>query len=117
MYCTFRGNGNTLYGVEIAIRPSARAHFITDDEIRTVITYPALRIGLAPRRANTAPALFIGPAADDQPWIEVIADLADPDVVEVFHAMILRPNLLPRLGLDALADPDYGPQRARSPKE
>lgn len=103
--------------MRIAIRPSARAHLITDDEIRTVITYPALRIGLAPRRVNTAPALFIGPATDDQPWIEVIADLINPDVAEVFHAMILRPNLLARLGLDGLTDPDYGPQRARSPKE
>lgn len=117
MYCTYRGNGNTLYGVEIAIRPSARTHFITDEEIRTVITYPALRVGLAPRRTNTAPTLFIGPAADDQPWIEVIADLIDPSIAEVFHAMILRPSLLARLGLDSLAKPDYGPQRARSPKE
>lgn len=97
--------------VEIAIRPSARAHLITDEEMRAVIAYPALRVGLAPRRVNTAPVLFIGPAADNQPWLEVIADLIDPNVAEVFHAMMLRSGLIARLGLDSLADPDYGPQR------
>jgi hypothetical protein len=98
--------------VEIVIRSSARAHLIVDEETRAVITYPVLRVGLAPRRANTTPVLFIGPAADNQPWIEVIADLLDPEVAEVFHAMMLRPGLVARLGLDALVDPDYGPQRA-----
>ncbi len=105
-------NCHTLYGVEIVIRSSARAHLIADEEARAVITYPALRVGLAPRRANTAPVLFMGPASDNQPWIEVIADLVDPQVAEVFHAMMLRPGLVARLGLDALVDPDYGPQRA-----
>lgn len=94
------------------IRPSARAHLITDEEVRAVIAYPALRVGLAPRRPNTAPVLFIGPAANNQPWIEVIVDLIDPDVAEVFHAMVLRSGLITRLGLDSLVDPDYGPQRA-----
>jgi hypothetical protein len=95
--------------VEIVIRSSARAHLITDEEARAVIAYPALRVGLAPRRANTTPVLFLGPAADNQPWIEVIAD---PNVAEVFHAMMLRSGLITRLGLDSLVDPDYGPQRA-----
>ncbi|UUO03612.1 hypothetical protein M4D79_11970 [Mycolicibacterium novocastrense] len=98
--------------MEIVIRPSARAHLITDEEARAVIAYPALRVGLAPRRPNTAPVLFIGPAANNQPWIEVIADLIDPDIAEVFHAMVLRSGLTTRLGLDSLVDPDYGPQRA-----
>jgi len=103
--------------VEIAIRPSAHAHLIADEEIRAVIAYPALRVGLAPRRANTAPVLFIGPAADNQPWLEVIADLIDPNVAEIFHAMMLRSDLITRLGLDSMVDPDYGPQRARSREE
>lgn len=111
VYCTFRKLSYTLR-VEIVIRSSARAHLITDEEAKTVIAYPVLRVGLAPRRANTAPVLFIGPAADNQPWIEVIADLTDPNVAEVFHAMMLRSSLIARLGLDALVDPDYGPQRA-----
>ena len=98
--------------MEIVIRPSARVHLITDEEARAVIAYPALRVGLAPRRPNTAPVLFIGPAADNQPWIEVIADLIDPDVAEVFHAMMLRSGLITSLGIDTLVDPDYGPQRA-----
>ena len=103
--------------MEIAIRPSAHAHLIADEEIRAVIAYPALRVGLAPRRANTAPVLFIGPAADNQPWLEVIADLIDPNVAEIFHAMMLRSDLITRLGLDSMVDPDYGPQRARSREE
>lgn len=61
---------------------------------------------------NTAPVLSIGPATDNQPWIEVIADVTDPNVAEVFHAMMLRSSLITSLGLDALADPEYGPQRA-----
>ena len=77
-----------------------------------MIAYPALRVGLAARRVNTAPVLFLGPAADNQPWIEVIADLIDPSVAEVFHAMMLRPGVIAHLGLDSLVDPHYGPQRA-----
>jgi hypothetical protein len=98
--------------VEIAIRPSARAHLITDEEMRAVIAYPALRVGLAPRRANTTPVLFLGPAVANQPWLEVIADLIDPNIAEVFHAMMLRSGLITSLGLDPLVDPEYGPQRA-----
>ncbi len=56
--------------------------------------------------------LFIGPATENQPWLEVIADLIDLSVAEVFHAMMLRSGLIARLGLDSLVDPDYGPQRA-----
>ncbi len=110
VYCTFRKLSYTLR-VEIVIRSSARAHLITDEEAKTVIAYPVLRVGLAPpRRANTAPVLFIGPAADNQPWIEVIADLTDPpNVAEVFHAMMLRSSLIARLGLDALVDPRLRP--------
>lgn len=77
-----------------------------------MIAYPALRVGLVPRRANTAPVLFVGPAANNQPWIEIIADLINPNVAEVFHAMMLRSSLITGLGLDSLVDPDYGPQRA-----
>ena len=66
MYCTFLKLSYTLQ-VEVVIRPSARAHLIADEEIRAVIAYPALRVGLAPRRVNSAPVLFIGPAADNQP--------------------------------------------------
>ena len=100
-----------IFSVRIVIRPSAKAHLITGLEIRAVVSYPALRISLAPRHPGTVPVLFTGPAADNRPWIEVIADLADATVAEVFHAMMLRPNLVASLGLDALIDPDYGPQR------
>jgi hypothetical protein len=54
----------------------------------------------------------MGPPADNQPWIEVIGDLVDADVIEVFHAMMLRPSLITSLGLDGLVDPEYAPQQA-----
>ena len=98
--------------MRIEIRPSALDHLITEDEIRTVVSFPVLRAIIAARREGAMPVLFIGPVADNQPWIEVIADLADAAVAEVFHAMMLRPSLVASLGLDELIEPDYGPQRA-----
>ena len=65
-------------------------HGITPDEVRAVVTFPTLRLTLAPRRPNSAPMLYVGPAAPNEPWIEVIADMAIPEVAEVFHAMMLR---------------------------
>jgi hypothetical protein len=76
------------------------------------VSFPVLRAIIAARREGAMPVLFIGPVADNQPWIEVIADLADAAVAEVFHAMMLRPSLVASLGLDELIEPDYGPQRA-----
>ena len=76
-----------------------------------MIAYPALRVGLAPRRANTAPVLFIGPAAKKS-IVDRGNHLLGRNVAEVFHAMMLRSGLITRLGLDSLVDPDYGPQRA-----
>jgi hypothetical protein len=99
--------------VRIAIRPSALEHLITKAEILAVVGFPALRVSLAARRLGTAPVLFTGPPTDNEPWIEVIADLVDADVMEVFHAMMLRPSLVASLGLDILIDPDYAPQRRK----
>jgi hypothetical protein len=98
--------------MRIEIGPSALEHLITEPEIRAVVSYPALRLNIAPRRPGAVPVLFMGPAADNQPWIEVIADLIDADTSEVFHAMMLRPSLIASLGLDSLIDPEYAPQRA-----
>lgn len=98
--------------MRIEIKPSARNHGITGDEIRALIAYPALRLPIAARRAGALPVLHIGPAIANQPWIEVIADHIDPAVAEVFHAMMLRPATVQSTGIDELVDPDYGPQRA-----
>lgn len=94
------------------ILPSATKHSITDAEIRTAIAYPVLRITLKPRRYDiaTLPVLHIG-RIDNQPHIEVIADLYDPDVAIVFHAMMLRPALVDSLGLAVYFTPEFGPQR------
>lgn len=96
----------------ITINQSARGHLITDAEIHAVLGFPVLRVVLAPRRAGALPVLFLGPAAENQPWIEVIADFAGYPEVEVFHAMMLRPSVVAALGLNELIDPDYAPQRA-----
>jgi hypothetical protein len=53
----------------------------------------------------------LGGAADNEPHIEVIADLVDPDEVDVFHAMMLRRALVKSLGLDLFITPEYGRQR------
>jgi hypothetical protein len=98
--------------VRIGIRPSARAHLILDTEIRALVIFPALRLSLEARRPGAQPVLFIGPAVTNEPWIEVIADLANPPMADVFHAMMLRRSLVESLGLDDLIDPEYGPQRA-----
>ena len=91
--------------------PSARAHGITDDEIRAVVSFYVVRISLTPRVVGAQPFLYIAPAAADEPWIEVIADLRDPDVAVVFHAMMLRPALVTNLDLDQLITPTYSSQR------
>ena len=83
-------------GVRIDIIPSAEQHGITHDEIRAVVSYPALRIALAPRIPNTTPVLHIGPTAANEPWIEVIADNVTPTELIIFHAMMLRPMRFPR---------------------
>lgn len=97
--------------MRIKTTPSAAGHGITDAEIRAVISFPALRLGLVARHPNALPVLFIGPAAENQPWMEVIADLADPDVAVAFHAMMLRTALVASLGIEELIAPEYAAQR------
>lgn len=98
--------------MRITTKHSAYRHGITDAEIRTVITYPALRVALVPRLVGSAPVLHIGNAATDEPDLEVIADMADPAIAVVFHAMFLRPALVASLGLTNYIEPNYGPQRS-----
>ncbi|MBN7374604.1 hypothetical protein [Mycobacteroides abscessus] len=69
-------------------------------------SHPASRI------PNTRPVLHIGPAATNEPWIEVIADNVTPSELIIFHAMMLRPTLIASLQLDTMIAPEYGPQRA-----
>ncbi|MBE7194127.1 MAG: hypothetical protein INR66_16790 [Gordonia polyisoprenivorans] len=97
--------------MRITVIPSAHAHGITDDEIRAVVSFYVVRISLTPRVVGTQPYLYIAPAAESEPWIEVIADLRDPDVAIVFHAMMLRPALVANLELDHLITPTYSSQR------
>ena len=97
--------------MQIKVIPSARAHGITDDEIRAVVSFYVVRVSLTPRVVGAQPFLYIAPAADDEPWIEVIADLNNPAVAVVFHAMMLRPTVVANLDLDKLIDPTYANQR------
>lgn len=97
--------------VEIVIRSSVRSHLITDEEARIVIASRTARWACSPASEHGAGAVHR--ASRRQPTVDqVIADLTDPNVAEVFHAMMLRSGLIARLGLDSLVDPDYGPQRA-----
>lgn len=97
--------------VRIDINPSALRHDITITEIHTVINHPEIRYSLSPRIPNAVPVLFIGRGADNEPHIEVIADILDTDHTEAFHAMMLRPSLVAALGLDRFITPDCAPQR------
>jgi hypothetical protein len=99
------------YLVRIEILPSARKHGILDAEIRAVISYPEIRVGLVARFENAYPVLFIGRAADNNPHIEVIADVGAYEQAEVFHAMMLRPATVKNLDLEQFIKPNYGPQR------
>ncbi|AKK27334.1 hypothetical protein [Mycobacterium sp. EPa45] len=107
--------------MRIDIEPSARDHLITDAEIRAVITYPELRLGLVARRPNADLTLYVGRADDNQPHIEVIADRIAPEHLVAFHAMMLRRKLVAQLRLDAYLTPDFAPQRRKprstKPKE
>lgn len=99
--------------MRIDILPPAAWHGITATEIRAVIAYPAVRIILTPRRTDiaTAPVLHVGRPASNEPHLEVIADLIDPTVVTVFHAMMLRPVVVAEHNLEAYLTPDYAAQR------
>ncbi|MDV7196960.1 hypothetical protein R4172_05210 [Rhodococcus kroppenstedtii] len=97
--------------MRITVIPSARAHGITDNEIRAVMSFYVARIALTPRMVGAQPFLYIAPAADGEPWIEVIADLRDPEVAVVFHAMMLRHALVANLELDQFITPIYSRQR------
>jgi hypothetical protein len=88
--------------VRITILECAGKHGITEEEIRAVVSYPLLRTQLTPRLPEAVPYLFIGNFDEDQPLIEVIADLADPDEWVVFHAMMLRPQMISQLQLEEL---------------
>lgn len=97
--------------MRITTKPSAYRHGVTDAEIRTVISYPGLRVAVAPRIPGSVPVLHVGAGAENEPDLEVIADMVDPAVAVVFHAMRLRPALVAALGLTDYIEPNYGPQR------
>lgn len=102
------------YGVRIEINPSALAHGITPNEIRAVINNYELRFSIPTRLANVDANnyLYIGRPADNEPWIELIADHADADVRVIFHAMMLRPSTIAALDhVGTALTPQYSRQR------
>lgn len=97
--------------MRIEIKPSALAHGITADEIRSVINQGTV-FSLNPRRAGSVPFLYVAPAAVNEPWVELIADHALVGVRVVFHAMMLRPSTVAALGhVGQALNPEYGTQR------
>lgn len=86
--------------MQITILECAKRHGIAEDEIRAVLSYPVFRIRIAPRQEGADPYLFIGSYDENEPLLEVIADLVDPDQWIAFHAMMLRPSTIQNLGLE-----------------
>lgn len=76
------------------------------------MSYPLLRTQVTPRLPGAVPYFFIGNFDEDEPLLEVIADLADPDEWVVFHAMMLRQETIRQLQLEVLlGDGDLAQQR------
>jgi hypothetical protein len=90
--------------VRITILECAKQHSVTEEEIRAVLSYPVLRIRLAPRQAGAEPHLFVGSYDENEPLLEVIADLAGEDEWIAFHAMMLRAATIRNLGLELVVD-------------
>ncbi|MFE3444702.1 hypothetical protein ACFXNW_16865 [Nocardia sp. NPDC059180] len=98
--------------MRITILECARKHGITEQEIRAVVSYPLLRVQVTPRLPGAVPHLFIGNFDEGEPLLEIIADLVDPAEWVVFHAMMLRPQTIKQLQLEALlGDGDLAQQR------
>ncbi|MBF6097312.1 hypothetical protein IU510_04365 [Nocardia cyriacigeorgica] len=98
--------------MRITILECARKHGITEQEIRAVVSYPLLRVHITPRLPGAVPHLFIGNFDEDEPLLEIIADLADSAEWIVFHAMMLRPQTISQLHLEEfLGDGDLAQQR------
>ncbi|MFE3545507.1 hypothetical protein ACFXK0_21295 [Nocardia sp. NPDC059177] len=95
------------------IIPSAYKHGIDAAEIAAVLSNPRLCVSADARLEGASLVLFIGAPAVNEPDIEVIADLAaDPAVV--FHAMMLRPTQVAKLGIEHYPyhfAPNYARQR------
>lgn len=73
---------------KIVIYRSARRHFILDQEIRGVVSYPLVRYHSASRlMGHTQVVVFIGGSAVG-PWIEVVGEERAGEL-HVFHAMML----------------------------
>lgn len=111
MYCTYT-KCSTLFCVQISVIDSARQHGITDEEIRSVVSFPAFRFRLVPRRLGSLPYAYIG-GVSNEPLIEVFADSAPVGELVVFHAMLLRMSTVQAAGLEAVIPADRIAQRQR----
>lgn len=82
--------------MQIEIIASARKHGITDDEIRSTVTYPRRAVKGVNSTLGLA-VLFIG-QIDNEPLIELLAQV-DESGYRVFHAMYARWNVLVAAGI------------------
>ncbi|MGQ4601375.1 hypothetical protein [Nocardia sp. R6R-6] len=90
--------------MRITILKCAKRHGVMEDEIRAALSYPVLRMRIAPRQDGTDPYLFIGSYDENEPLLEVIADLVESDEWVAFHAMMLRASTIQNLGLELVVD-------------
>ncbi len=97
--------------VRIEITSRARQHGITDDEIRSVVSFPVARQAIPARRPLAELFLYVGAVDEHQPHIEVIADHTDTTEAVVFHAMLLRPTTY-NSHLTDVFTPRYARQRS-----
>ncbi|MFB7876621.1 hypothetical protein ACFC06_15310 [Nocardia sp. NPDC056064] len=75
--------------MRILINQSALKHGILEDEIRAIISYPALRYAVTSRmNPDAAVFVFVG-RLENEPWLEVVAENVEDATWEVFHAMRL----------------------------
>ncbi|KAB7761193.1 hypothetical protein [Mycolicibacterium mucogenicum] len=99
--------------MRIEIYWTALKNGITEAEIRAILNNYELRISIPTREEGIEADdyFYVGRAAANEPHIEVIADHIDPEVAQVFHAMMLKRNSVRELGLRRFIKPDFARQR------
>lgn len=75
--------------MRIHINQSALKHGILEDEIRAIISYPALRYAVTSRMDPAAAVFVFVGQLENEPWLEVVAENVEDTTWEVFHAMRL----------------------------
>ncbi|MFD6389278.1 hypothetical protein ACWF9G_05320 [Nocardia sp. NPDC055029] len=102
--------------MRIHVNQSALKHGILEDEIRAIISYPALRYAVKSRTAPEAFVFVFVGRLENEPWLEVVAENVEDVSWEVFHAMRLTARVAAEVcalsGLELPTNVRQRPQRA-----